>query len=41
MQRSANPGRPLAMAEPGTRKDSKPGFFPDSIEKIPLCAADR
>jgi len=41
VQRPANPGRPLAMADQGTRKDSKPCFFPDSIDRIPLCSADR
>ena len=34
-------GRPLAMGDQGTRKDSKPCFFPDSIDRIPLCSADR
>ena len=41
VQRSANPGRPMAMDDQGTRNDSKPNFFPDSIDRIPLCAADR
>jgi len=41
VQRSANPGRPMAMDDQGTRNDSKPCFFPDSIDRIPLCAADR
>ena len=41
VQRLANPGRPLAMSDQGTKKDVKPCFFPDSIDRIPLCAADR
>jgi len=41
VQRTANPGRPMAMDDQGTRNDSKPCFFPDSIDRIPLCAADR
>merc|ERR1719336_816142 len=39
--RSANPGRPMAMEDQGVRNDSRPCFFPDSIDRIPLCAADR
>ena len=38
---AANPGRPMAMEERGGRADCRPAFFPDSIERIPLCAADR
>merc|ERR1719431_782305 len=41
VHRSANPGRPMAMDDQGTRNDSKPNFFPDSIDRIPLCSADR
>lgn len=41
VQRTANPGRPMAMDDQGTRNDSKPCFFPESIDRIPLCAADR
>ena len=39
--RSANPGRPMAMEDQGVRNDSRPCFFPDSIDRIPLCAADK
>jgi hypothetical protein len=41
VQRSPNPGRPMAMEERGGRTEARPTFFPDSIERIPLCAADR
>merc|ERR1719166_878300 len=41
VQRSANPGRPMAMEDQGVRNDSRPCFFPDSIDRIPLCAADK
>jgi len=34
-------GRPLPVTEPTTRQEFKPRFFPDSIDRIPLCAADR
>ena len=41
VQRSANPGRPMAMEDQRVRNDARPCFFPDSIDRIPLCAADR
>ena len=41
VQRSANPGRPMAMEDQGVRNEARPCFFPDSIDRIPLCAADR
>ena len=36
-----NPGRPMAMDDQGVRNDTRPCFFPDSIDRIPLCAADK
>jgi len=41
VQRSPNPGRPMAMEEQGSRAETRPTFFPDSIDRIPLCQADR
>ena len=41
VQRSPNPGRPMAMEEQGSRVETRPTFFPDSIDRIPLCQADR
>ena len=40
-QRMANPGRPMAMDDQGVRNDTRPCFFPDSIDRIPLCSADK
>ncbi|XP_059096422.1 ral GTPase-activating protein subunit beta-like isoform X2 [Tigriopus californicus] len=36
-----NPGRPLPMGDVGSKPHQVPRFFPDSIERIPLCKADR
>ena len=42
MQRSPNPRRPIeVMEEQGSKAETAPTFFPDSIDKIPLCQADR
>ena len=35
------PGRPLAMEETSVRSIGQPSFFPDTVDKIPLCNADR
>ena len=35
------PGRPLAMEETSVRSVGQPSFFPDTVDKIPLCNADR
>jgi hypothetical protein len=36
-----NPGRPLPMGETGGVQSVHPKFFPDSIDQIPLCKADK
>ena len=38
---SVNPGRPMAMEDQGSRHETRPCFFPDTIDRIPLCSADR
>ncbi len=38
---SSNPGRPLPMDDQVARKSFKSSFFPESIDKIPLCKADK
>ena len=35
------PGRPLAMEETSVRSIGQPSFFPDTVDKIPLCNADK
>ena len=35
------PGRPLAMEETSIRSVGQPSFFPDTVDKIPLCNADK
>ena len=34
-----DPGRPLPLGEQGTKTNTQPKFFPDSIDRIPLCKA--
>ena len=36
---NSNPGRPLPMDDQISKKSMKANFFPESIEKIPLCQA--
>ena len=36
---SSNPGRPLPMEDQVAKKSFKSSFFPESIDKIPLCKA--
>lgn len=38
---SSNPGRPLPMEDAVVKKSLKSSFFPESIDKIPLCKADK
>ncbi|XP_076069482.1 ral GTPase-activating protein subunit beta isoform X2 [Oratosquilla oratoria] len=38
---TANPGRPLPMNDVGIRHNVKPKFFPDSVDRIPLCKVDK
>ncbi|XP_043195120.1 ral GTPase-activating protein subunit beta-like isoform X3 [Amphibalanus amphitrite] len=38
---TSNPGRPLPMSEPATRHNITPAFFPDAVDRIPSCKADR
>jgi len=38
---STNLGRPLAMEDNTTRPPLQPSFFPDTVDKIPLCNADK
>ena len=35
------PGRPLAMEENSVRPLGQPSFFPETVDKIPLCNADK
>ena len=35
----SNPGRPLPMDDQISKKSFKTSFFPESIDKIPLCKA--
>ena len=34
-----DPGRPLPLGETGAKPTTQPKFFPDSIDRIPLCKA--
>ncbi|XP_071742899.1 ral GTPase-activating protein subunit beta isoform X29 [Lepeophtheirus salmonis] len=36
-----NPGRPLPLGEMGIKTEHSPKFFPESIDRIPLCKADK
>ncbi|XP_047737392.1 ral GTPase-activating protein subunit beta [Hyalella azteca] len=36
-----NPGRPLPLNECGVRHNVRPQFFPDSVDRIPQCKADK
>ncbi|XP_037072244.1 ral GTPase-activating protein subunit beta-like [Pollicipes pollicipes] len=38
---SANPGRPLPMSEAAARHPHTPAFFPETVDRIPVCKADR
>ncbi|KAK8402516.1 hypothetical protein O3P69_000737 [Scylla paramamosain] len=38
---TVNPGRPLPMNDVGIKHNVKPKYFPDSVERIPLCKADK
>lgn len=38
---TVNPGRPLPMNDVGIKHSVKPKYFPDSVERIPLCKADK
>lgn len=38
---SSNPGRPLPMEDQVAKRSFKSSFFPESIDKIPLCKADK
>lgn len=38
---SSNPGRPLPMEEQPHKHHVKPNYFPEAIDKIPLCKADK
>ncbi|KAK3862467.1 hypothetical protein Pcinc_031674 [Petrolisthes cinctipes] len=38
---TVNPGRPLPMTDVGIRHNVKPKYFPDSVDRIPLCKADK
>ncbi|XP_071439557.1 ral GTPase-activating protein subunit beta isoform X3 [Hetaerina americana] len=35
-----NPGRPIPMGEAPVRSDIKPRYFPESVDRIPLCKVD-
>ena len=35
------PGRPLAMEDSSVKPVVQPSFFPDTVDKIPLCNADK
>ncbi len=36
-----NPGRPLPLGETSSGQNGQPKFFPESIDQIPLCKADK
>lgn len=36
---TVNPGRPLPMNDVGIKHNVKPKYFPDSVDRIPLCKA--
>ncbi|XP_069947395.1 ral GTPase-activating protein subunit beta isoform X3 [Cherax quadricarinatus] len=36
---TVNPGRPLPMNDVGIKHSVKPKYFPDSVDRIPLCKA--
>ncbi|XP_071524659.1 ral GTPase-activating protein subunit beta isoform X3 [Panulirus ornatus] len=38
---TVNPGRPLPMNDVGIKHNVKPKYFPDSVERIPLCKSDK
>ncbi|XP_069158153.1 ral GTPase-activating protein subunit beta isoform X4 [Procambarus clarkii] len=38
---TVNPGRPLPMNDVGIKHNVKPKYFPDSVDRIPLCKADK
>lgn len=38
---SSNPGRPLPIEDQAAKKSFKSSYFPESIDKIPLCKADK
>ncbi|XP_068208219.1 ral GTPase-activating protein subunit beta isoform X4 [Palaemon carinicauda] len=38
---TVNPGRPLPMNDVGIKHNVNPKYFPDSVERIPLCKADK
>ena len=34
-----NPGRPIPLEETKPKTNVQPKFFPDSVDRIPLCKA--
>ncbi|XP_042214710.1 ral GTPase-activating protein subunit beta-like isoform X3 [Homarus americanus] len=38
---TVNPGRPLPTNDVGIKHNVKPKYFPESVERIPLCKADK
>ncbi|CAL4091038.1 unnamed protein product [Meganyctiphanes norvegica] len=38
---TVNPGRPIPTNDVGIKHHVKPKFFPDSVDRIPLCKADK